>query len=247
MKTSIGSGHEQNVTNFNTEISCILTFGPQYNPSVTALTLPELSRLYQQGVDVNKTSKNNEIALDNATAARANKFEGFDDKVTRIINAVRICGTTPQVIDQAESIVRELRAKRAGSKLTDEELAAEKAKGNTVRQVTLHKGTFDRKVVNFEKLIQLLITIPSYRPNEQDLSVNALNSSLTEYKALNDAVVTAQAAFEASDIVRRALLYTEGSGLIDVALAAKQYVKSVFGAASPQYKQISNIPFTRPK
>jgi len=43
------------------------------------------------------------------------------------------------------------------------------------------------------------------------------------------------------------LLYTEGSGLVDVALAAKLYVKSVFGATSPQYKQISNIPFSRPK
>ncbi|ADQ78342.1 hypothetical protein Palpr_0180 [Paludibacter propionicigenes WB4] len=247
MKTSIGSGHEHNVTNFNTEISCILTFGPQYNPSVSALTLSELNRLYQQGVEVNRTVKDNEIALDNATAARANKFEGFDDTVTRIINAVRICGTTPQIIDQAESIVRELRAKRASTKPTDEELAAEKAKGNNVRQVTLHKGTFERKIVNFEKLQQLLNTIPSYLPNERELSVNALNSSLTEYKALNDAVVTAQAALDASDIVRRALLYTEGTGLIDVALAAKQYVKSVFGATSPQYKQISNIPFTRPK
>lgn len=247
MKTTNGSGHEQNVTNLNVEISCISTYGQSYNPSVPALTIPELNKLYQRGVEVNRTAKENEIAENNAKAARVNKSEGFEEKVTRIINAVRICGATPQIIEQAETIVRELRAKRASDKLTDEELAAENAKGNVIKQVTLHQGTFDRKVVNFERLTQLLATIPQYKPNEPELSMDAINASLLEYKAANDLVITTSAAFEASDIARREVLYANATGLVDIALAVKQYVKSAFGAASPQYKQISNIPFTRPK
>lgn len=246
MKTTNGSSHEQNVTNLNVEISSILTYGPQYNPSVPALTIPELNRLYQRGLAANATAKNNEIALNNATAARANKFDGFDGKVTRIINALRICGATPQTLEQAEAIVRELRAKRVTDKLTDEELATEKAKGNNIKQVTLHNATYDRKVVNLEKLAQFLGTIPQYQPNEPELSMTGINISLAEYKALNDAVVTTSAIEKASDIARREVLYTDNTGLVDVGLSAKLYVKSVFGATSPQYKQISNISFTRP-
>ncbi len=247
MKTTNGSGHEQNVTNLNVEISCVKTFGVQYNPSVTALTIPELNKLYLRGVEANDEAAVNDVAEKSAKAARSNKFDGIDDKVTRIANAVRICGATPQTQDQVESIVRELRAKRATDKLTDEEIAAEKAKGNDVKQVTLHQGTYDRKVINFGKLAQLLVSIPQYKPNEPELTIEAINAAHTEYKTLNDSVVTSSALFEASDIARREVLYADNTGLVDIALAVKQYVKSVFGATSPQYKQISNIPFTRSK
>jgi len=247
MKTTNGSGHEQNVTNLNVEISSVITFGSRYNPSVLALTAPELTKLYQQGTEANDEVKKNSIAENNARAVRANKFEGIDDKVTRIVNAVRICGTTPQILDQVESIVRELRAKRATDKLTAEELAAEKANGNDIKQVILHNATFDRKVVNFEKLGQVLSIIPQYQPNEPELTVAGIKASSIEYKTLNDQVVTTMAVTKASDIARREVLYADNTGLVDVALLVKQYVKSVFGATSPQYKQISNIPFSRPK
>ena len=247
MKATNSSGHEQNVTNLNMVTSCITTFGTQYNPSVNALTIPELTKLYQRGLAANTAVDVAEVATKNARAARSNKFDGIDPKVTRIANAVRICGATPQIVDQVETIVRELRAKRATDKLTDEEIAAEKAKGNEVKQVTSHQSTYDRKVVNFGKLAQLLPTIPQYKPNEPELTAETIKSDYTELKSLNDEVVTAIARNEAADIARCEVLEADNTGLVDIALAAKQYVKSAFGATSPQYKQISNIPFKRSK
>ena len=41
--------------------------------------------------------------------------------------------------------------------------------------------------------------------------------------------------------------YNENTGLVDVALDSKTYIKSIFGATSPQYKQISKLRFIRPK
>lgn len=46
---------------------------------------------------------------------------------------------------------------------------------------------------------------------------------------------------------RNEILYKENNGLVDVANAAKMYVKSVFGATSPQYKQVSTLKFTNPR
>ncbi|MDR2083871.1 MAG: hypothetical protein LBP67_02610 [Bacteroidales bacterium] len=39
----------------------------------------------------------------------------------------------------------------------------------------------------------------------------------------------------------------EKSGMVDTALEVKKYVKSVFGATSPQFKQVSKLEFSRPK
>jgi hypothetical protein len=48
-------------------------------------------------------------------------------------------------------------------------------------------------------------------------------------------------------IARDKALYAETTGVLDVAQDVKQYVKSLFGATSPQYKQVSGLKFNRPK
>jgi len=90
-----------------------------------------------------------------------------------------------------------------------------------------------------------LSIIPEYKPNETDLTIVALNARLASQKTSNAAYHTADAALDATRITRNALLYADGTGLVDIALAVKVYVKSAFGATSPQYKQISDIVFTK--
>ncbi len=38
----------------------------------------------------------------------------------------------------------------------------------------------------------------------------------------------------------------QANSLVETAFDVKKYVKSVFGATSPQYKQISSLEFTKP-
>ena len=42
---------------------------------------------------------------------------------------------------------------------------------------------------------------------------------------------------------RNKILYEENTGLVDIALDSKTYIKSVFGSTSPQYKQVSKLYF----
>ena len=42
-------------------------------------------------------------------------------------------------------------------------------------------------------------------------------------------------------------LYNPLSGLVQTALDVKKYVKSVFGASSPQFKQVSGLEFSNIK
>lgn len=45
----------------------------------------------------------------------------------------------------------------------------------------------------------------------------------------------------------RNVRYASDTGLVDLAGLVKKYVKSLYGADSPQFKQISGLEFTRPK
>ncbi len=239
------TGHEQNVVNLGVLNTRIATFGEAYNPSRSELFLLSLTKLQADGEAVIVLFVADESKLKNAIAARTLAFYGFDELVTRAINALRISGASAQTIQQAEAIVRDLRGKRASAKLTDEEILAAKEKGEEVKQVTLHNNTIDSKIENFAKFIQFLSTIAEYKPNETDLTVTALNARLTSLKTSNAAYQTADAALDATRLTRDVLLYTDGTGLVDTALDVKIYVKSAFGATSPQYKQISDIVFTK--
>jgi len=44
-------------------------------------------------------------------------------------------------------------------------------------------------------------------------------------------------------ITRNDILYKPNTGLVDIAIDTKTYIKSVFGASSPQYKQVSGLEF----
>jgi hypothetical protein len=83
-----------------------------------------------------------------------------------------------------------------------------------------------------------------YTPNEADLSVSGLNTLLTSMQTANSGVINAYTAFSNSRIVRDKTLYDESTGLVTAAAEVKKYVKSLFGASSPQYKQVSKLQFS---
>jgi uncharacterized glyoxalase superfamily protein PhnB len=152
-----------------------------------------------------------------------------------------------QTLSQAEALVRELRGKRASELLTAEELAAAKADGNPTKQVVKHNSTINSRLENMAKYVLLLESISDYNPNEAELTTPALRSKMEDMKAKHEQVVSADAAFEAVRISRDTLLYADNTGLVDNGQNAKKYTKSVFGATSPQYKQVSGIEFKKPR
>ena len=68
---------------------------------------------------------------------------------------------------------------------------------------------------------------------------------MTTLATTNTNVINATTAYSNARILRNKTLYLAGTGLFDTAKDVKAYVKSVFGATSPEYKQISKIKFTK--
>lgn len=84
-----------------------------------------------------------------------------------------------------------------------------------------------------------------YAPNETALKVATLTTLLADMRTKNTAAINALTPLSNARIARNTILYTDGTGLVDIAGEVKKYVKSVFGGTSPQYKQVSGLKFTK--
>ncbi|MBV2166746.1 MAG: hypothetical protein KUL76_09475, partial [Kaistella sp.] len=61
--------------------------------------------------------------------------------------------------------------------------------------------------------------------------------------AKNTAVATAYASISNARIARNKILYTDPTSLVEKASEVKKYIKSVFGANSPEFAQIKGLQF----
>ena len=238
------TGHLKIVTNFESLITSATAFGTSYNPSTAAIKLLALQTLLTDSKASIEAVNIALTAYSNAVGVREAVFMPFSKLITRVNSSLKASGATVQVIDSAETIVRKLRGKRSGTTLTEEEIKALEAGGNVVNQISVSQLSYDNRLGNFDKFITLLLSVPLYNPNEEDLKIESLKTLYADFNAKNNDVLTAAVQLSNARIARNDVLYKPLTGLVDVAAQAKLYIKSVFGATSPQYKQISKLNFT---
>ena len=106
---------------------------------------------------------------------------------------------------------------------------------------------FDSRLDNLFKLIQLLLSIPEYNPNEEELKIAYLNTLMEDLKLKNAAVIEKTIPLSNARISRNNILYKDDTGLCDMAMNVKTYLKSLFGPTSLEYKQISSLSFKKIK
>ena len=251
MTTFIETGHAKNVANFEDLISFCIGYGATYNPVNANKKIPALQAKQTAALAAIQTVKTTKTAFDNSTNAREIIFETLKKLSTRIVNALEATTATTQTIDDAKTVNRKMQGKRAGS---IPKVATANATtvvvpniAPTVTTISVSQQSFDGLIDNFTKLIQIVSTEPAYLPNETELKVATLNTLLTNLKAANTAVINATTTNSNGRIARNIALYAADTGMVDIALEVKKYVKSLFGATSPQYKQVSGLQFTQPK
>jgi len=237
------AGHAKNVANFDELISFVTSYGATYNPSKAGIKLAALQALAANAKNTIGAVNTALPAYSNAVSARDAAFAPLSKLMTRVSNAIKATDTTEQVDKSAKALIRKLQGTRATPKKTEEEKAAAKADGNQIKEVSSSQMSYDNRLNNLDKLIKLLASIPLYAPNEVELKVATLTALYNDLKAKNAAVVAATTPLSNARIARNDLLYKPNTGLVDIALDTKTYIKSLFGATSPQYKQISGLKF----
>ena len=235
-------GHAKNVANFADLIAYCTAYGTTYNPSKRALQLPSLNSLLTsaQTEIANVTTAKN--AFDTVTGDRQVAFEPLKSLATKVFNFISVTEATDQTIADAKTINNRLQGRRAE---TIKEIPAPEG-GTTPNTVSVSRQSYDSLTENFSALIDLVSSIPSYTPNEAELTAASLTTFHGNLQTANTNVINAEVAYSNARISRDNTLYADNTGLVDVASDVKKYVKAIFGATSPQYKQVSGIKFTKP-
>ena len=249
MTTFIKTGHAKNVANFEDLISFCLGYGSTYNPVNVNIKIPALQAKQTAALAAIQTVKTTKTAFDNSTNAREIVFTALKKLSTRIVNALEATTATKQTIDDAKTVNRKMQGRRgtSTSKLTKANagIAPDPNAPPVEISISVSQQSFDSLIDNFTKLIQVVSAEPAYLPNEIDLKIATLNTLLANLKATNTSVISTTTTYSNGRIARDTVLYTADTGLVNLAFEVKKYVKSLFGATSPQYKQISGLPFTK--
>ena len=249
MGSTSETGNAKNVANFEDLISVCTGFGPAYNPTKNSIKIAAMNTLLTSSRNSLQTLKTAKTSHDNATNAREIAFTGLKKLSTRIVNALEATDAAKQTIDDAKTVNRKIQGQRADKRIPPipKPVPGTPPVIPLPIQISVSQQSFDNLVDNLTKLIQVVSTEPLYIPNENDLKVAQLNTLLTNLKTADTSVINTHTAFSNAIISRDTILYAVNTGLYDVTCEAKKYVKSVFGATSPQYHQISAIHFTNRK
>ncbi|MEI7962139.1 MAG: hypothetical protein WCI04_07425, partial [archaeon] len=235
----------------------IQSLGTAYNPSANEIKVAAVQAL-KTNIDDSLTSvRNTGAPYKNATNARSEVFKKQSKYTTRILKALKGCGATKKEIADGVSLEKKLQGKRITPKhaldafidsthktITSTQPTDSSTSADTIQEIVNHSASqmsYDNRTENFKKLIAFLTGITKYNPNEADLKITALNTYATNLVTLNDTANSTFVPYANARIQRDKYLYADGTGAHDIVQQVKNYVASVFGATSPEYKLISKI------
>ena len=235
-------GHAKNVANFQDLIEFVIGYGETYNPSKNSLKLPQLIALRETA----QTKLNDVIAkntiYNNKVNERMVAFGNLKSFSTRLVNALQTTDATNETINNAKTFNRKMQGKKASTAQ-----ASTDPNAPAPATISTSQQSYDQLIQHLTGLKSVLETEPSYTPNEIELQIATIDSKIADLSAKNTAVATAYTNISNSRISRNETLYTSENGIYETASEVKKYIKSVFGASSPQYNQVSGIKFSKPR
>lgn len=242
MASTSETGHAKNMANFQDLIAFVSAYGATYNPSKEALKIPQLNTIATTAETKLAEVITKNTAYNNAVNDRMITFSGLKALSTRLVNALETTNAPKEKISDAKGFNRKMQGKRASAIQTPTDPNAPVPK-----TISSSQQSYDQLIQHFAALVSVLQSETSYLPNENDLKLITVATKQADLVAKNNAVTTAYINVNNSRIARNKTLYNPSTGLVDTALEVKKYVKSVFGATSPEYAQVNGIPFRNEK
>ena len=243
MASTSETGHAKNVANFQSLIAFVTGYGTTYNPSKNALKLPQLIALKADAdtklADVVTQNTKYNTKVNERQAA----FSSLKSLSTRLVNALQTTDASTQIIKDAKGFNRKMQGQRASASATTP------TDPNTPAPNTISSSqqSYTQQIQHLAGLISVLESEPSFTPNETDLQIATLQAKQNDLTTKNNDVATSYANISNSRISRNTTLYSTEGSIFDVASEVKKYVKSIYGASSPEFAQVKGIEFKKPR
>lgn len=231
-------GHAKNVAQLQKLITLCELLGAEYNPPNSLIKMVELKKFYQTSDDKITLVHQAVGVEDVAINERQIIFQKLDSVATRTVNILEVISNEKKIVADARTILRKIRgeAPRPKTKENQEGQETQKPKSNS-------QQSYDKLIDHFTALIELIKQVPDYEPNETELTIAGLEVFRADLVMKNKNFINANAQVKKARINRNKKLYDPTEGLINRAKLVKIYVKSLYGASSPQYKDINAIKF----
>ena len=257
-------GHAKNVANFEDLISVCTGYGVAYNPSNPSILITALTAVFTNAktlmISVNTASE----LYNTAVGVRRDEFEPLKKLATQLVNAYIAVNPGKAKIANAKTINAKIQGTKL-KKVKETPLPTGTGSGSTAKttipvgtgtgigpvetpkDISASQQSYDQLIEHFSKLVILLAADPLFIPNETALTTPSLNAKLLALKTSNTNFGNAYTQVTNARIARNHGLYDNTTGLCDIAQITKNYVKSVFGATSPEFKMINKIAFKKRK
>ena len=229
------TGMALNITHGIQAVEYLLTYGPDYNPSNPELAIASLETLNTTGQDLLDNSRLKMQENKQEVQARQDVYGDLKPLATRILNELEASGAPQATIDKARHYVRKIRGTRIIKIDPD----------STTNHISASQTSFTEQIQHFTDLINVLTPCTEYQPNLPELQLTALQAKRSAMQDSNKTVSKTQAVWSTSRIERNKFFNQPVTGYVDTFQSVKQAVKAIFGANSPQYRQLGSLTFRR--
>lgn len=147
-------------------------------------------------------------------------------------------------VEQARTYLRKLQGKRAAPKAVDDPNTPDVDESE--KSISASQQSDAAMLANFLLLIDYLNAQPEYNKlTEPELKIADLQAFHTATQTKHDASISAAAEETDAKSDRDKRFYTDADSAYMRITGIKNYVKSVYGANSPEYKTIKGIAFRK--
>lgn len=240
MASNSETGHAVNISNFKLIIDRCTSFGVPYNPSNADLGLASMTTLWTTGNNAHIVYTTGLQNAKNPINEREILFKPVNKLVTKALNYFNSTKATKLIKKDAKGLGDRIR----GAVVKKATLADGRPNPDSV---SVSHQSYVQRGDSFKQFAVLMASDVNYAPNENELKVLALGTLAADMKTVNDNIGNIIAPVDMARITRNNALYNVETGMVDVAMQCKAYVKGVFGVRSPESQTISGIKFSRPK
>lgn len=234
-------GHAKNVANFEKLISFCSGFGGSYNPSKSSIKLTALNALLADAQSALAKVTTQTVSYNNTVNARMQLFDPIKKLSTRLVNALIATDASVETKADAKAVNKKIQGQRASAK--KETVINPDPNQPVPDSISTSQQSYDQLTEHFNKMIEVLSAETNYTPNETELQITTLNTLLNDMHKANTNVAKAYTDISNTRIARNKILYSQPNNICNTAQEVKNYVKSVFGTTSPEFKQVNKIAF----
>lgn len=239
MKSNNETSHANNVANFGQLLSDCTGFNNMYQPTLSRISISSLESVNAAASNAMKEMSVAENAFNKVQNEREDVFSPLKQLCTRITNSFAVCGAPAGSVTDLKAANKKVQGGSSKSAAAKAKKLSEETPDAKTRSQS--QQGYDNLLANFSMMYEILKDETLYNPNENDLKTETIQSLIEQMDLKNKAVQKANTNLDIARIARDKVLYAPQTGMYDISQETKKYVKSVFGAKSPEFKKVSGI------